>query len=1095
MTTANKNIQDIYPLSPIQRGMLFHSMAEPGTGVYVPQYVIEINGEFNAEHFKAAWKALIERHPVLRTVFMRLDQEKPLQVVLAERAVPFNELDWRMLGAEKEQMFSEWVEKRWLEGFDVTTPDLMDLTLIHWDEQTYRFIWTHHHAQTDGWSTPILFSELLRIYQGLCDGQPANLPPITPYKNYIAWLGKQDRQHTLDYWQNYLSGATFGGTLPMQKPMERTTQTLAAEHHSSYGLSLNTEISRNIKQLAASAKVTVNAVVQTLWAYLLTRYLGTEQIVIGATVSGRPAELAGVESMVGQFINTVPVRFDFNYSEQNDTTDTTVEQLLALTHKNYSAAESHAYLSLLDIKQAANLSAEHELFHYLLVFENFPDNGIADLAPKGLQFNTLSSVSHNNYALTLVAFDGEQLSFKFKYDPARLTLAMVEDIAAHFNTLLSGFAEIDTAQLSSTPVSALRVAEQPALPVNETTSELSPVFSSLPQSLLHHATQGAENSAESIAIVSEEGEWTYQQLLASVNQFAHFLTDVLADVGVEFADDALPSHRVGIMLPRCRDNIVAMLATQMLGLSYVPIDTKAPNGRIARIIDDAQLAVIVTQSQWLEALVSTEMPSVELVVMERDRDEIDDYPTDAITQTLTDEQRAEREAYVIYTSGTTGTPKGVPITHASICHYSQAVCERLQLDASASLTALSTMAADLGYTAVYGALVTGRTLRVLPEACQLDADLLAQTLTAAPVDCLKIVPSHLQALLAQAGANALPQQVLVLGGEAASAQLLNDIKTLKPQLRIMNHYGPTEATVGVLCGELHSLHSAASDNIPLGKPLAGVTAQVLDSRQQAIPFGAIGELYVAGPTLSTGYLHQAEQTDKAFLRVPQSSLALGQPEAEPVRMYRTGDLVRYLADGQLCFVGRADQQVKVRGYRIELEEIRQVLAQHDSVSGAVVFVDDETASVVACVVVNEDDADAVIAHSNQQLMDYMQPQYWHWLDELPVTANGKIDMRALQALHQEITAEGEGRRYVEAVTDTEQMLVKVWSELIGVAQLCVSKKLFAQGGNSLLLIRAHGVLKQQGYDVTVVDLFRYPNIQQLAAFLDEQKPAEGQAND
>jgi surfactin family lipopeptide synthetase A len=452
-----------------------------------------------------------------------------------------------------------------------------------------------------------------------------------------------------------------------------------------------------------------------------------------------------------------------------------------------------------------------------------------------------------------------------------------------------------------------------------------------------------------------------------------------------------PETRVAICVERSVEMVVGLLGILKAGGAYVPLDPCYPRERLALMLADAQTPVLLTQARLLEGLPEH---AAEVVCLDRDWEQISQAVVANPRSTVT----LENLAYVIYTSGSTGTPKGVAVQHNSLVNYIYAINHRLQLDAGASFALVSTVAADLGHTVLFPSLCFGGTLHVISADRAVDADGLADYFSEHRIDCLKIVPSHLSALLRAPKADRLiPHQCLVLGGEVSSSVLIDRVLNLSTRCRIINHYGPTETTVGAACYELDS-HTApnARTVLPLGGPLANVQLYVLNNQMQVVPIGVVGELYIGGVGLARGYVERPELTAERFAPNPFSATS-------GTRLYRTGDLVRWLQDGLLEYLGRVDEQVKVRGYRIELGEIEAVLGQHPAVRESVVVAREERPGDKRLVayVVGQPEATASISELRQflaaKLPDYMVPAHFLFLEALPLTSNGKVDRRALPA--------------------------------------------------------------------------------------------------
>ncbi|MEM8777887.1 MAG: amino acid adenylation domain-containing protein, partial [Cyanobacteria bacterium P01_G01_bin.49] len=577
----------------------------------------------------------------------------------------------------------------------------------------------------------------------------------------------------------------------------------------------------------------------------------------------------------------------------------------------------------------------------------------------------------------------------------------------------------------------------------------------LQQNLCLHQqfTQKATQTPNNIAVVFEEQQFTYEEL----NNQADKLANSLQQLGVK------PNVLVGFYLSRSHLSIVAILAVLKAGGAYLPLDPTMPKERLHWILEDAQVQVILTQEK-----LTSELPSDIAQVLCIDSQQITAEQPDSppVNQVTLDDL-----AYVIYTSGSTGIPKGVAVEHRQLCNYFNSIIKQLDLPNTANFATLSTFAADLGNTVIFSALCTGGCLHVISQERITNPITLAEYCRNQAIDCIKIVPSHLNALLTSANAqDILPSQLLILGGESLSWSLVKQIQQLKPNCRILNHYGPTETTIGVLTFKVEQQDHPYSTTVPIGRPLANTQVYLLDEQLQPVPMLVPGELYIGGANLSRGYCNRPNLTKERFIPNPFD-------QAKESRLYKTGDLGRYLWDGSIEFLGRSDRQVKIRGFRIELEEIEAILRQHPSIKQAVVTVREEemgNQQLVAYVVLAAHSTDNLQDFARARLPQYMVPHRFVVLNTIPLTANGKIDYEALPAPEQE-------KNYVAPTTLQEEQLARIWSEVLGLEQVGIDDNFFQLGGDSILSIQVISKANQIGLQLTPQQLFEYPTIAQLAA--------------
>lgn len=1039
-----QQIEAMYPVTGIQRGMIFHSLLAPQSGVYILQDSIRFSGEFDPDVFWRAWEFVIQRHPVFRTLFVRLDTEQPVQVVLKQVALPKIELDWtQMKEADQERALSDLLVSEQQRGFDFARAPLMRLHLIRCAEQSWYFVWTRHHVLLDGWSGPLVLRDVMACLTAYAAGLQPDLPPVRGYQDYVRWVNAQSQESARAFWQSALASFEVRTPLPLIHDSARDEKQV--EDLQAHAVIADAALKQQLDRFVKAERVTLNCVLQAAWALLLARHSDLDAVTFGVTVSGRPPQLAGVESIVGPFINTLPMTIAIESGARVG------DWLRSLQLQNAARAD-YEFMPLAEVQSlvAASTAANGGLFDSLLVFDNYPASAREGRSDgKGPAAQPLTSFSYNNYPLTLMVMPGESLLLQFKYDGARYARAAVEQLLDQLQMLLVSLTSNSEQRVSALTLLAAE-AEQGLLQASR-----GPAVDASGDTIVGRITAVAVTDPTRPALVAGDAVLSYAELEASANRLAHCLRAYGLQAG----------HTVALCAGRNASFVIGMLGILKAGAGYVPIDGDWPSQRIEQVLNTAQVAMVVTEQAMLDAVALDGDRTI--VSIDRDWDEICSFPASSPALAI----NALQVAYVIFTSGSTGTPKGVAVSHGAVVDYCDGVLTRIGAVGTAEFAALSTAAADLGHTALFGALCTGHTLRLLPEALSLDAHALHDELVRRPIDVLKIVPSHLEALLtALPDASLLPRQCLVLGGESPSVSLLERIRALS-DCRILNHYGPTEATVGALTAELTD-----SSTIVIGKPMARRTAYVLDRHLQVLPAGALGELYLGGGALAQGYFAEPALTAQRFLPDPFAT--------EPgQRMYRTGDRVRLLPELGVQYLGRIDQQVKLRGYRIELGEIESAIRAIAGVQAAAVALQDDAQGrqlLVAYVVgkVNLDDCAAAVA---SVLPEPMRPSHWRQVDALPLTNNGKLDRKklpsllavALQATPQQPPAPG-----------IEERIAEVWRDLLRREHIGRDDNFFQLGGNSLLIIQAHGRLKRMfTAELSVLDLFKYPTLAKLAAHL------------
>ena len=1069
-----KDIEAIYYLSPLQQGLLFHAAYDRETDPYVSQTGFVLDGVLQMEAFEHAWQTAVDRHPILRTSFVWAGVEKPLQIVHRTVAIPIQRLDWRGLTEnEHREALAAWLQSDRRTGFDLLRPPIMRLTLMQIADDAWYFVNSHHHILLDGWSFSLVLREALAHYKAFTRGVSLRLPLPRPYREYIAWLKGQDLQAAEHFWRKSLAGLTAPTPLVVDG-IPRSSREPLVDHgdealrFAEQRLRLLKQRSDALRTLAQRLHVTLNTIMQGAWALLMHRYSGEEDLVFGATVSGRPPDLPGSETMVGLFINTLPVRARVSGDEP-------LSSWLRRLQEQNSVMRQYEFTPLAAIQRWSELAGGRSLFESLVVFDNYPDED-AGSQPSDLNISPLDgghdggmsrTAGRNNYPLSVIIEPNAELGVILCYEHRRFQPHAMTRLLRHYGALLEAMTNHPDARLSE--LSLLDHAERQELVVDWSGIELE----RSPDICVHGLFESqARRKPEAVAVVSEEGLLRYRELDARANQVARHLQRL--GVG--------PEVRVGLCVERSLDMIVGILAVLKAGGTYVPLDPKFSSARLASILADSGARLLLTQTKWQAALGPIK---IEQVLLDDGGPMMASYDETPVSSHV----RADNLAYLIYTSGSTGRPKGVAVEHRQLVNYVEGVLDRLTLGEEASFALVSTVAADLGHTAVFGALCSGRTLHVVSSDRTFDPDGMADYMHRQGVEALKIVPSHLRALLdAAQPQHVLPKRCLILGGEPLSWDVINRVRALAPDCTIINHYGPTETTVGVVAYHVppDSSTGQTGQTAPIGRPLAGCQTYILDRYLEPVPIGIPGELYIGGRGVARGYAGQPELTAERFLPDPFSSRPGG-------RLYRTGDHARHLPDGTIEFLGRTDNQVKLRGFRIELGEIEAQLRAEPDVRDAVVMIrggHGETKRLAAYVVPARMPLDVgdIRTRLAQRLPEYMIPGVIIPLEAWPLTANGKLDRRALPDPDECPTPEA--TTWATPRNPAEQILAEIWAEVLGRERVGIHENFFDLGGDSILSLQIIARAHRQGLKLTPKHLFDHHTIAAIVGALAEQASPE-----
>ncbi|MFJ2485575.1 non-ribosomal peptide synthase/polyketide synthase [Pseudomonas sp. NPDC087639] len=1026
-------LDDLYPLAPMQQGLLFHTLYEQAAGEYINQLRVDVQG-VDPERFRAAWQATVDAQDILRSGFVwQGELTQPLQIVHKQVQLPFTTLDWRNRD-DQPAALAALADAERQQGFDLSHAPLLRLVLVQTGAEQWHLIYTHHHILMDGWSNSQLLGEVLQRYSGRT--------PITGggrYRDYIAWLQRQDGQLSQDFWSEQLAA--------LQEPTRLARAATGGENLSGHGdhyLTLDVSRTQALEAFARQQKVTVNTLVQAAWLLLLQRYTGHEAVAFGATVAGRPAELPGIEQQVGLFINTLPVI-------GAPRPDQTVGHWLQAVQAQNLSLRDFEHTPLADIQRWAGQGGE-ALFDNILVFENYPIAQALSQAGQGLVFGDVGNLEQTHYALSVAVTLGQQLALHYSFDRGQFASDVIEGISAHLLQLLEQFAVSAERNLGEI---ALASAEEQARQQAENHPQPYPVDIGVHQRI---AALAAENPQRT-AVIFNGQRFSYGEIDQRANQLAHAL--IARGVG--------PETRVGVALPRSEAVIVALLAVLKAGGAYVPLDTSYPRERLAYLIEDSGLALLISDSS-----VSAQLPVAESVpLLELDRLDLRDWPIIAPPVQLD----PHNLAYVIYTSGSTGNPKGVSVAHGPLAMHCQAIGQRYEMRDSDCEFHFMSFAFDGAHERWLTSLTHGASLLIRDDSLWTPE----QTYNAMIEHGVTVVafpPVYLQQLAEHAERVGNPPKVRIycFGGDAVPNASFERVKRALDPDYIINGYGPTETVVTPLIWKAGREVPCGAAYAPIGSRIGDRSAYVLDADLNLLPQGMAGELYLGGTGLARGYLNRPGLTAERFVADPFSSAG--------GLLYRTGDLVRQRADGTFDYLDRIDNQVKIRGFRIELGEVEAALQALDGVREAVVVAQEGSAGsgkrLVAYVVGDSTRADFtedLRAQLKATLPGHMVPAYVLRLERMPLTPNGKLDRKNLP----KPDVSQLQQTYVAPQNALEQQLAAIWQDVLKLEQVGISDNFFELGGDSIISIQVVSRARQAGIRFTPKDLFQHQTIQALAA--------------
>jgi amino acid adenylation domain-containing protein len=1070
------DVVDAYPLTAVQAGMLYHMAYQPAAIVYHNVYSYHLRAPFDAALFRQAAAMVVAAHPILRTSFDLAASSEPLQRVhrTAELLVEVN--DWRPLPpAEQERLLDDLIEREKHRGFDLSRPPLVRFGLHRRSDETFNFSLTECHPIFDGWSLHSFLSEVFEVYLALLDGRaPAAGTLRLSIADFVALeRAALESPACREYWEQVLTDCKplpLPGWLPDELRVVRGEgggMRLAT-------LQLPEPLSDGLKSLARETAVPLKSVLLTAHLEVMAAWSGERDVVTGLLCNGRPEGLDG-DRVLGLFFNSVPFRMHLPAGSWGARVQAVfAAERALLPHRRYPLArlqQSRGGKPLFEV-----------LFNYIHfhMLRRLFASGRIELLGGGWRWE------ETTLPLGVVFMQNPltgALNLMLRHDTGRVLPATAQRLLASYQRVLQAMAE-----RAAGPFGWLSEAErhQVLREWNDTRRRPSPPL------FLDSFSSQARRTPDAPALVSEATVVSYRGLDAAANRLARSLRRL--GVGLE--------DRVGLYLRRSPDLFIAMLGTLKAGAAYVPLDPLNPSARIAQIVAEARLAALLTEDA-LVAQLSLPDAAPDLPVLRLDGQRHLPAAAGADDAKGADDAEdpgeppapvpPEAAAYVLFTSGSTGAPKGVVVEHRQLANYLGGILERLPLPPGSSFTLVSTIAADLGNTVIFPSLATGGCLHVVAEERCADAAALEDALTRRPGDVLKIVPSHLAALLGSAHlpARLLPRRCLVLGGEALERSLVRAVRSLGGGCALFNHYGPTETTVGVAAWPVDDAESG--DRVALGRPLAGTQILVLDRELSPVLAGAPGELFIAGAALARGYLERPELTAECFLPHPD-------PGSPGERIYRTGDQARHLPDGRLEFLGRRDGQVKIRGFRIELREVEAALGRHPAVRECAVTLhqgrggDRRLAAFCTANGGAPPDDSELRGFLRRSLPSYMLPAAFVWLDALPRNANGKLDRQALPATG-DLFASWRAR-YVAPRSELERAIAAVWRDVLQVPRIGMDDNFFDLGGHSLVALRIHSLLKKQlQRDLSMVTLFEHPTISSLAEHLSREQAPDALADE
>jgi amino acid adenylation domain-containing protein len=1050
------NVQDIYPLAPLQEGILFHYLLETEGDPYLGRGLFRFDSFQRLKEFLRALQSVIDRHDILRTAVHWDGLSEPAQVVLRQASLVVNEIHPDPATGEiADQLYAHIDPRRF--RLDISQAPMLQAYIAR-DAAGDAWVMAllYHHLSIDHFAVEILLEEIQANLMGRADQLPAPLP----FRNFVAQaLYGVSREEHEAFFRTMLSDVD-APTAPYGLIDARGDGSDVRKAH----LDVTAELFSRLQQIARTYGVSAASLYHLAWAQVLAKISGKEDVVFGTVLFGRMQGGAGVDRVVGLFINTLPLRIKVG--------ERAVKACVERTHALLTQLLKHEHAPLALAQRCSGVAAPTPLFSSFLNYRYSKRGEVStDVgAPKspvfaGIEF--LGNEQQHNYPLSLSIDDfgdGFSLGIKAQWpiDPIRLCHYM----HAAVDQLISSLT-----QAPETSIHSLNIL--PELERRQVLFEWSLVETALPRDLCIHElfSQQAQRTPDRIALIDERRRISYGELNRRANQIGNYLRSIGAG----------PEAVVGICFDRSVEMAVALMGALKAGAAYLPLDPEIPPERLSLMLNDAGAKVALIHSVYNEKFSQFWTRTQSL---DEDWEKIAAYSADPPQPGV----GAENLAYVIYTSGSTGRPKGVMVRHRSLVNYSNWVCRRLAIETEENpglqFATVSTIAADLGNTCIFPSLTSGGSLHILSYETATDGMRYEDYLKREPIDALKIVPSHLEVLLGAQleSANLLPFRYLILGGEKSPYEMIDRIKKSGRGCVVINHYGPTETTIGSLTDTVDRIQKKDRESAiaPIGRPISNTYSYILDHRLQPTPIGARGQLYIGGEGVARGYLGRPDLTAERFIPNPYS-LIRGD------RFYHSGDVCRHLPDGKVEYIGRADRQVKIRGFRIELGEIEAVLNAHPAVKQCAVIIREDEHGETRLIGYAVADMDAITLdlkrHIRQSLPAYMTPEAIVVLEEMPITSNGKIDRKRLPVVQSALRPSEE--KFIAPRTPSEEILVGIFEEILNLRKVGIHDNFFEIGGHSLLATRVISRVRSTfEVEIGIKKIFEAPTAANLAEVLD-----------
>ncbi|NEW05816.1 amino acid adenylation domain-containing protein [Paenibacillus sp. SYP-B3998] len=1041
-------LESILPLSPLQRGLLFHHLDNPSSD----QYFVQVSWTYRSysgldlKRYREAWGKLIQENDCLRTCYVWENAEAPIQFVVQRTELDWTELDWSALSKDQQKdRINQWFIQDRARCFDLAKPNPYRLAFIRISSEAWRVVWSYHHILLDGWSMPLLLNRLHDIYCG-SRGYTPPYHQLQSFQTYIQWLQLKDRTDAESFWKSYLADVTEPTPVPMEIIAANPEAHKAIVSQQSETLFIEQSTARIMKAWVKRKGITLNTLVQFAWGKLLQTYQDTDITVFGMVVSGRGTDLLQADRITGLLINTLPLVMRWD-------SERTIVEYLEELHVTIHQLNDYCHVGLSELRNWSSVQG-NTLFHSIVAFENY----LSDYRqPSGeLEFIDVEEYEKTNYPVTITISDEEDgITIKFIYDADRLEPDTIGRLAQQLQNVMH-FA-MENPERSIRDVVVLHGDESDKLVYDWNRTFTSyPRNSSIPDLFEEQVNLQPDRTA----LVGYDRTLSYSEL----DQISQHIAHLLVELGV------FREKLIGVYLPRSLEFITAILGVVKAGCAYVPIDPDYPMERVAEILRDAALDTVITSRLCADDNIKA-LDGMNLIVVEDDN--VREMRKGAAGNFLP--PVCDQLAYVMYTSGSTGKPKGVMVEHRNVVRLVKNT-NYFPFNPKIRMLYTGSPVFDASTFEIWGTLLNGGSLYIVPKDELLTVNLLAQRMNKWEINSLWLSSSLCNQWIEASESLFAKLHWLLVGGDVLSTKHINRIKQVNPCLSIVNGYGPTENTT---FSTSYQVEDTLQNAIPIGKPISNSTCYILDKWGRVQPIGAVGELYVGGDGVARGYWLQDDMTREKFIQNVYASDEDREKGRNQV-LYRTGDRAKWLQDGNIAFIGRVDDQLKIRGYRIEPREIELHLKAYLTIKECLVLVrnlhDDK--QLVAYYTSDQIESEEQLrAHMTSSVPAYMVPSRFVRLASFPLTINGKIDRKRLP-----LPLQRQRERDSDSRTKTvlEQTIETLWCDVLKIPHIRMDEGFYTLGGNSLHALRIASLLHKSGYPVTVNQIFREQTIENLA---------------